>query len=77
MSETMSEAKSLRERKLLTEHDICDLTGMSIATVRRWRLFGRGPRFLKLGASVRYRTEDLDLWLDRLPGGGTHPSEAQ
>ena len=32
---------------------------MSLASVRRWRLLGRGPRFLKMGASVRYQPEAL------------------
>ena len=38
--------------------------------VRRWRLLNQGPRFLKIGAAVRYRREDVDAWLDSVPTGG-------
>jgi predicted DNA-binding transcriptional regulator AlpA len=59
-------------QSLLTEHDIARITGLSVASVRRWRLFRQGPKFLKLGAAVRYKPEDLTEWLDSRPtGGGT------
>jgi predicted DNA-binding transcriptional regulator AlpA len=55
---------------LLNEHDVARITGLSVASVRRWRLLGQGPQFLKLGASVRYRTEDIAAWLQSMPTGG-------
>jgi predicted DNA-binding transcriptional regulator AlpA len=55
---------------LLNEREVAKLTGMSLATVRRWRLYKQGPRFLKIGASVRYRAEDLGEWLSSQPTGG-------
>ena len=55
---------------LLTEHDVARITGLSLASIRRWRLLRQGPRFLKLGAAVRYRREDLALWLASRPTGG-------
>jgi predicted DNA-binding transcriptional regulator AlpA len=58
--------------ELLTEHDIARITGMSVASVRRWRLLSRGPRFIKLGAAVRYRREDVADWLKSRPTGGEH-----
>jgi hypothetical protein len=30
---------------LLNEHDVARITGMSLATARRWRLLRRGPRY--------------------------------
>jgi excisionase family DNA binding protein len=33
------------------------------ATLEQWRWNGRGPRFCKIGRSVRYRQADLDLFL--------------
>lgn len=56
--------------ELLTEHDVARITGMSVASVRRWRLLGQGPRFLKLTSAVRYRQEDLAVWLETRPVGG-------
>lgn len=41
---------------------------VSLASMRRWRLERRGPAFVKVGALVRYRPEDLDAWL-RAPDG--------
>lgn len=36
-------------------------------TLERFRLTGEGPLFAKLGGAVRYRSVDLDKWLeDRL-----------
>ena len=37
--------------------------GLAKSTVQKMRVYGGGPRFLKLNRSVRYRTEDLDDWI--------------
>jgi hypothetical protein len=42
---------------------------VSLASLRRWRLVQSGPRFVKVGALVRYRPEDLEQWMDSLPAG--------
>jgi predicted DNA-binding transcriptional regulator AlpA len=55
---------------LLTERDVARITGMSLASIRRWRLLKQGPRYIKIGAAVRYRPEDLVGWLDSRPGSG-------
>ena len=55
---------------LLNEHDVARITGLSVASVRRWRLFRQGPKFLKIGAAVRYRAEDVRTWLESRPVGG-------
>jgi predicted DNA-binding transcriptional regulator AlpA len=55
---------------LLNEQDVARITGLSLASVRRWRLLNRGPRFIKLGAAVRYRPSDLAAWLDSRPAKG-------
>jgi predicted DNA-binding transcriptional regulator AlpA len=56
--------------ELLTEHDVARITGLSVASVRRWRLLRLGPKFLKLNSAVRYRPEDLSAWLESRPTGG-------
>ena len=58
------------QEKLLNEHDVARITGLSVASVRRWRLLRQGPKFLKLGSAVRYRSEDLAAWLSSRPTGG-------
>ena len=55
---------------LLTEHDVARITGLSVASVRRWRLLRQGPRYLKINAAVRYKPEDVRAWLESRPMGG-------
>lgn len=43
----------------LTEREVAELLGLSVATLRAWRHRARGPRFLRLGRSVRYLPSDL------------------
>ncbi len=52
---------------LLNEHDVARITGLSVASVRRWCLLKTGPRVIKIGAACRYRREDLAAWLDSRP----------
>jgi predicted DNA-binding transcriptional regulator AlpA len=56
--------------ELLNEHDVARITGLSVASVRRWRLFKSGPKYLKIGSAVRYRAEDVRAWLEARPTGG-------
>ena len=55
---------------LLNEHDVARITGLSVATVRRWRLLRRGPKYVKLGASVKYPPRFLIEFLESRPTGG-------
>jgi predicted DNA-binding transcriptional regulator AlpA len=55
---------------LLNEYDVARITGLSVASVRRWRLFKQGPKYIKIGASVRYRAADVSAWLESRPTGG-------
>jgi predicted DNA-binding transcriptional regulator AlpA len=56
--------------QLLNEQEVARITGLSLATVRRWRLLGTGPQYLKIGAAVRYRPSDFQSWMNSLPRGG-------
>ena len=55
---------------LLNEHDVARITGLSVASVRRWRLLRQGPKYLKIGAAVRYHPADVAAWLKSRPTGG-------
>jgi len=62
---------------LLNERQVAAITGMSLASVRRWRRLKRGPRYLKIGGAVRYPPEDLSAWLASRPSGGERQAGAQ
>lgn len=32
-------------------------------TVDEWRITGKGPKFIRIGRSVRYNPESVDSWL--------------
>ena len=48
------------ENRILTDVEVAERLGVSRFTVRSWRLKGVGPRFLKMGRAVRYRSQDVD-----------------
>jgi excisionase family DNA binding protein len=51
---------STRRTTALTERQVAEQLGLSVATLRAWRHRGKGPRFLRLGRSVRYLASDVD-----------------
>lgn len=57
---------------LMTEQEVAQLLKRSVKTLRNDRSAGRGPKWLKVGGSVRYRLADVIEWLhDKTGGGGT------
>lgn len=50
--------------ELLTEHEVALLLKVSVATIRRRRLFRQPPNFVKIGASVRYRREAIQRLIE-------------
>jgi predicted DNA-binding transcriptional regulator AlpA len=49
---------------LLNEHRAAERLGLAVATLRRWRWAGKGPKFRKLGAAVRYSEADLAAFIE-------------
>jgi predicted DNA-binding transcriptional regulator AlpA len=52
-------------KRNLTQAEAADLLGISGTTLAIWRCQRRGPAYIKLGSSVRYRLDDLIDWLNR------------
>jgi len=50
---------------LLTESEYARLIKRSVASVRRDRVLGQGCAYVKLGALVRYRPEDVRAHIER------------
>lgn len=61
----------------LTEFEVSRKTKIGLATLRRWRLESRGPRYRKFGSLVRYGGDDLDDWMNAQPCGGDAPPRIQ
>jgi predicted DNA-binding transcriptional regulator AlpA len=59
----MSVQSTIASRPLVTEHEVARLLGIKVATVRRWRWAGTGPKFRKIGTCVRYLPEDLEAFI--------------
>ena len=61
---------------VLNEHRAAELLGLSVRTLQRFRVEGRGPRFLKLGKKrVAYSEADIAAWIEncrRESTGGGH-----
>jgi predicted DNA-binding transcriptional regulator AlpA len=49
--------------RALTEREVANRLGLSVATLRAWRFRGKGPRYLRLGRSVRYLPSDIDAFV--------------
>jgi len=45
---------------LLTTESAAAFLSVSKALLIKWRFYGGGPRFVKLGRAVRYRISDLE-----------------
>ena len=43
--------------------EAADYVGLSKSTLDKLRCYGTGPRYIKLGRAVVYRTTDLDDWM--------------
>ena len=50
--------------EMLNEHEVAAYLKMSLGSLRKWRLFRKGPKFVKLGRAVRYKRADLETWLN-------------
>jgi excisionase family DNA binding protein len=48
----------------LTEHEVAQQLGLSVATLRAWRLKGKGPRFVRFGRAVRYLADDVERFVE-------------
>ena len=62
--------------KLYNEKDLSRITGRSVASIRRDRMFRQGCPFVKLHHQVRYRPADVRQYLERNLCGAVTPREA-
>lgn len=47
----------------MTTEDAALYLSVQPSTLLKWRVEGRGPSYVKMGRSVRYRPRDLEQWM--------------
>jgi predicted DNA-binding transcriptional regulator AlpA len=53
--------------RLLKPSEVADRLGMSVAALKRWRMNGSGPDYIKISRNtVRYRPEAVEQYLESL-----------
>lgn len=52
------------EDTLLTTTELAAYLSVPVATLHQWRHRGVGPRGIRVGRHVRYRSSDVDAWLN-------------
>jgi predicted DNA-binding transcriptional regulator AlpA len=53
-----------------TDRQVANVFQISGATLRRWRTQRKGPKYCRLGGSIRYRVADVREWAANQPTGG-------
>jgi len=54
---------------LLTEKEAARYLTRSVSSLRRGRRDGAGPKFLRIGRSIRYQRSQLDAYIDACEAG--------
>jgi len=54
---------SVGPKILLKEQKAAERLDVAVKTLQKWRVQGEGPKFVKLGRSVRYTEEDLEEYI--------------
>ena len=53
----------MESHELMTTEEVAEHFRVNPSTVRRWRLDGVGPRFVKIGSVYRYPRGLIDVWV--------------
>lgn len=56
-------AVPLRDRAALGTADASVYIGLSVPTLKKYRLDGTGPRYARIGSKIVYRPSDLDEYI--------------
>lgn len=52
--------------EVISEKEVAKWLKLSPITLRNWRNQGKGPPYVKMGRSVRYRVSDIEKFLDEV-----------
>ena len=53
--------------ELLNDTDTAKLLHIKPATLRQWRMVGKGPKYSKMGKLVLYKRQTVERYLAELP----------
>lgn len=59
------------DEELIDQVAMSRLCGIKTKTAETWRVRGFGPRYVKVGALVRYRKSDVRAWMESRTVGST------
>jgi hypothetical protein len=62
-------AAIVQRRRYASDIEIAAIYGVQVRTLRKWRLFGRGPRWYKVGRSVRYDIDEVEQYVRATASG--------
>jgi excisionase family DNA binding protein len=51
-----------QQKEWLTVEDVAEAYGVSVHTLNKWLVEGKGPKFSKMGRLIRYWRPDVDDW---------------
>lgn len=49
--------------RLLNTDEASQILGLAKNTLERWRTFGTGPRYFRIGRTIRYKLSDLESYV--------------
>lgn len=47
----------------VSPQELAEELGLPVGTIYKWRYAGHGPRGHRIGKHVRFRRDDVDIWL--------------
>lgn len=65
------------QERLLMTSEAAEIVQLSQAHLEKLRIYGRGPRFVRLGRAIRYRRADLENWIEAGLFGATSAPAAR
>ncbi|TXH10154.1 MAG: DNA-binding protein [Hyphomicrobiaceae bacterium] len=55
---------SVTQPELLTPTQVAEKLKVDVQLLNQWRSARKGPRFVKLGRFIRYKSDELQEWID-------------
>lgn len=64
MSDRGAVSESGEKSELLTPQEVADKLKVSVQCLNQWRSARKGPPFKKVCGKVRYKSDELQKWID-------------